>query len=324
MTQALPHLPNVAEDAVEIAVEQLACRLEAWSVADDQKAFSQDLVKLVSVCHRAVLASSDSDAARSRVQRRLHPYFLQASNLRRAWEKPRGYAGDAGLMDLGYRNLPEGETALGKALHQWFSMLHGATSVRARRRWILLQMQAHGRAYPDRWRAMSLASGSAWELRDVVAESFLAHTGEWLCVDQDPAALREAEAGLAVASAHYGRSLDVCFVESSVRALVKGTWRPPEQDFIYSLGLFDYLEGWVAERLLAVLVERLAPGGRLIVGNYLPHNDARPTMELLLDWPLVYRTREEVGQLAAGLPVLVETEVDSTNSMTFLRLTRRG
>jgi SAM-dependent methyltransferase len=311
-------------DLAETVIQELISRLDTWRPTMGNDVLWRQLDALVPICHQAVQASSNPTEALTRAQRRLHPYFLQAPNLHRAWHKPRGYAGDAGLMDLGYRNRAEGETPLGRALHQWFSLLHGATSVRARRRWILLQMQAHGRAYPDSWRAMSLASGTAWELRDVIAESFLARTGRFLCVDQDREALREAEAALADTAAEHGRTLDVCFEESSVRALLKGTWSPPEQDFIYSLGLFDYLEDRVAMRLLAVLADRLAPGGQLIVGNYLPENDARPTMELLLDWHLVYRTQQEVEALAAGLPVTIESEIDATGSMTFLRLTRGG
>lgn len=321
MTMTLSVLDS--SEGLETPLRHLVHCLKSWAPEDGEEALWRQLDVLVPACHRAVRDADSPKRALHSARLALHPFFLQAPNLHRAWYKPRGYAGDALLMDLGYRNMPEGRTALGRALHQWFSLMKGATSVRARRRWILLQMQAHGRNYPHSWRAMSLASGTAWELRDVAAESFLVRTGRFLCVDQDVLALRGAEEGLARTVEQFGRRPNVRFVASSVRDLLKGAWRPPEQDFIYSLGLFDYLEDWVARSLLSILVDCLAPGGRLIVGNYLPENDARPTMELLLDWHLRYRTRSAVAALAEGLPVVIETEVDATESMTFLRLTKK-
>jgi hypothetical protein len=316
----LTTVPDVAR-APKALDRMLAC-LEAWRPGDDAHTTWSQLDRLVAAVHAEARAGPEPRVALAVARARLHPLVLQAASIRRAYEKPRGYAGDSVVMDMGYRNLPEGSSPLGAMLHQWFCHTRGGTAVRARRRWILLQMQDHGRHYPERWRAMSLASGSAWELRDLVRESFLVRTAEVLCVDQDPEALADAEQGLHTTSATTGRTLPVRFEARSVRDILKGNWTPPPRDFIYSLGLYDYLDTPVARSLTEVLAGALEPGGRLIVGNYLPGCDARPMLELLMDWHLRYRSLAELARLGTGLGE-VETVVDSTGTMGFLVVTRR-
>ncbi len=67
-------------------------------------------------------------------------------------------------------------------------------------------------------------------------------------------------------------------------------------DLIYSVGLFDYLDERVAARLVGVLVDKLAPGGRVLIGNF------RDTPELawghvFQDWRLVCRETADLERL---------------------------
>jgi extracellular factor (EF) 3-hydroxypalmitic acid methyl ester biosynthesis protein len=71
-----------------------------------------------------------------------------------------------------------------------------------------------------------------------------------------------------------------------------------EFDAIYSAGLFDYLQGPTAVVLMRNLFVRLAPGGRLVVGNMAPENPTRWIMEHHLDWQLIYRSRSELTEAA--------------------------
>lgn len=257
---------------------------------------------------------------------RFHPWFLQAPCIRRAYEKPLGYAGDFGVMDLGYRNLPEAETAMGNLLHAWFSTaLRGSTAVRARRRWIGLEMQRHAAHSSGMWRAMSLASGSSWELRDIVHESWLLHRAKMTCLDQDPRALKTAEEGLRAAQEKYGRTLDATFIRQSVREVIRGGAASlPKQDFVYSLGLYDYLPRAPAKLLTNVLADQLQPGGRLIIGNYLDDHDTQPVLELVMDWFLIGRSPEQILGLAADLDrsFSAQVQIDSTGSIGFLMVDR--
>jgi len=304
--------------------DTLESRLLRWDTREPDPDTWRVLNALLWETHTALRQSP----AEERAQRlgawraRFHPYFLQAPCIRHAWRKPLGYAGDYQLMDTGYANMPEGETALGRMLHQWFSLTLGGTAVRSRRRWILLEMQRHGRAHSEDWRVMSVASGSAWEFRDLLAESFLVDRAQIRCVDQDPRALAAARAGYDAAAQTFGRRAPITFVHQDIRALIRGQGEHPPQDFVYSLGLYDYLDERAARRLTASLFGLLRPGGRLIVGNYNPSNDAQPLLELIMDWPLIHRSAAEVAALADGLDGEAAVVPDSTGTMNFLRIDR--
>ena len=67
-----------------------------------------------------------------------------------------------------------------------------------------------------------------------------------------------------------------------------------------------------AVQLARDFYSRLEAGGQLIIANMAPENPSRWFMEHHLDWPLIYRTREElldVGRRAcadAALQILEE------------------
>jgi SAM-dependent methyltransferase len=82
-----------------------------------------------------------------------------------------------------------------------------------------------------------------------------------------------------------------------------------QTDLLLCPGMFDYLDDASAAAMLRTFWERLAPGGRLAVFQFAPHNPTRAYMEWLGNWYLIYRTREQLRQLAlaAGLP---ETQIE--------------
>ena len=68
-------------------------------------------------------------------------------------------------------------------------------------------------------------------------------------------------------------------------------------DLIYSVGLLDYLQHRTAIVLTRHLAGAAAPGGQLIVANMVDHA-SRMLLQVHLDWALVYRTREELLDIA--------------------------
>lgn len=271
---------------------------------------------------RAAIGADPALSAQWREQ--FLPAFLQAPFVERAFRKPLGYAGDFEMMNLIYRNMPEGETPLGRALHRWANSYRSAAAVRSRRRWILQQMQEHARLRKsDPYRILSLASGPATELSDLVYESFLADRADIRCIDQDVQSLAFARAGLLRAMAETGRQLPISFSSRSVKALLsQGGEREEggERDFVYAMGLFDYLPDHVARPLVTLLHDLLAPGGRLVIGNYSRRADAQDFLDLVCDWRLLYRSLSEVYALASNLPeeTRVDVKLDSTGCVWLL------
>ncbi len=95
-------------------------------------------------------------------------------------------------------------------------------------------------------------------------------------------------------------------------------------NFIYSMGLFDYLTPPAARVVIRKLFQLLAPGGEMIIGNFHVSNPSRIYMEYWLDWVLYYRTEEEFKDLLSPEPT-AETSVffENTGSQMFLHVRKR-
>ncbi len=73
--------------------------------------------------------------------------------------------------------------------------------------------------------------------------------------------------------------------------------------------MFDYLRKNRAQTLVRGLYQLLREGGLMAIGNAVAPNDFFWAAEFLADWTLLYRTKEEMLQLADLLPESAEKEV---------------
>ena len=246
--------------------------------------------------------------------------FMERTNL-----KPRGYAGDATMMQMIYDDRCEGAWVFNKLMHRHPVQHPAATAVRNRRVLIPRLLQAHlAHSKADPFRLLSVACGPARELEDIFATPAEAQRFELTLLDQDDEALAAARTTIE----RVGQPRKLALVNDSVRTLLKdraATDRWGRFDFIYSMGLFDYLTPPVAKAVLARLYELLEPGGALVVGNYHVKNPSRFYMAYWLDWVLYYRTEEEFVALAEGLPEAnVKVGFDDTGCQMFLTVERSG
>jgi hypothetical protein len=143
--------------------------------------------------------------------------------------------------------------------------------------------------------------------------------GRFVAFDQDPENLKVVERDLAP----YG----VKTVVGSVRKLCQGEIDLGRFDFIYSAGLYDYLDQPTAQCLTAVLFQMLQPGGQLLVANFLPHGKDIGYMEAYLDWHLIYRTVAELEAVTAQLPAEAiadqHTFIDEHQTIAFLEISKQ-
>lgn len=226
---------------------------------------------------------------------RAHPIFeaiLQDPLSRQAYEKPRGYAGDANLMDLIYSTQsPAGVSTLGKRIHSFIKRRPCTLGARARRLKLaaLIHRTLGETENPE---ILSVACGHMREAR-MLSTQRLDRAERIVAFDQDEASLSEISRSLGDCSA-------LSVVPGSVRRLIAGKQDLGKFDLIYSLGLFDYLEQSVSRRLTRVLFDALKPGGRLVIANFLPMEDSA-FMEAFLEWNLIYRTPAEILDMAGGI-----------------------
>ena len=240
---------------------------------------------------------------------------------RHAFDKPRGYAGDAELIDYiyGYGNgivLPAC-TPKGRSLYAAAMETVPCRAVRARCHYLARVLDSLGR-HKNGARAVSIAAGHLREVAD--APSCAAgRFDEIVALDQD-------ERSLQTITEAYSAIPAVRSMPGRVRSLITG--RVPLQgfDLAYSTGLFDYLNQRTARALAAQMFAMLRPGGELVIANFVAGVSGIGYMEACMDWHLTYRGRDAMVDLCADLDpteiASMRVERDSTEGILFLHVTR--
>jgi len=231
-------------------------------------------------------------AVRHPLRERIH----QDPMTRRSFEKPRGYAGDAVLLDYIYGlRTPESDDPVARAVYAHAASRPAARSVRRRRERIagLIDSVAERRGAPIR--VLSIAAGHMRE--GEISNAFSEGAVEtFVALDSDAESCEEIRRSFPQAEVRHG----------SFTSLFRERAFAGHFDLVYSAGLFDYLDERVASRLTARMFEMLRPGGTLFLTNFLPTTEDAGYMESYMGWELIFRSEQE---LAALTRVIAGTEV---------------
>jgi extracellular factor (EF) 3-hydroxypalmitic acid methyl ester biosynthesis protein len=261
---------------------------------------------------------------RSYYKSHILPLLEHSPLLKRAHAKPLGYAGDYEMMNMLYRDHAEGASMFGKVLNMYAAQERAAQANINRLTYLGAKIRS-AIEVRGRVRLASIGCGPARELSALLeTHPELGQYIEVALIDQEERVLTFCERTLSPLAVKTG--LKVQFIGESVRRLL--TTRSirealGERDFIYSAGLFDYLNQRSFQALLAVLYDALAPRGQLIVGNVATHNPSRFFMEYCLDWFLIHRSPRDLQDFAGALspqPIRVEVDAEATGVNLFLRI----
>jgi hypothetical protein len=229
---------------------------------------------------------------------RLHQLFQVIQECpyhRRAFEKPRGYPGDAVMLDMIYElegGIEESArlfvTKRGLQLFHAYQRRDSCESVRERKR--ELARQIHRAADSKRsTQILAIACGHLREVMEVEREAW-SNVSELIAFDQDTLSL----AVVADECAH----LPIKPLQGRVQDVIKGSIRFADFDFIYSAGLFDYLDDKSAIALTQRIAAALGEGASALIGNF----QSRPEMayaEIFQDWKLVARSDQDLMRLGS-------------------------
>jgi extracellular factor (EF) 3-hydroxypalmitic acid methyl ester biosynthesis protein len=300
--------------------EEAARRLEE---ALDEALAAPRVAGLVAAAHRALhdarqtLGRTAWDRLRRDIRR--HPIgqlFYQDPLTRRCYEKPRGYAGDADLLDLIYgaqeaAALVEDATPIGRLLCGLHAATTAAQGVRHRRDIIAAKIDEIARDRPGA-AILSVACGHLREADRAVAVAG-GGIGRYVILDHD----RDSIANVL----DRGLRVPVEPIVASVHALATGKVAIAGSfDLVYSTGLFDYLPDPVAVRLIRYLWAAVRAGGRLLIANATPDNPQLGFLESFMDWMFVLRGEGELCGLAAralGAAQPVRSFRDATGVVVF-------
>jgi hypothetical protein len=217
-----------------------------------------------------------------------------------AWSfrKPRGYAGDAKLLDFIYRHddiSPELSSAsdLGRSIYAYTYSSSAGSAVRERRSILASRVDETATAEDDKIEVLAVAAGHLRESEESKALSN-GQIARWTALDQDKDTITLLDA---TKISHAIQPL-----KGSVRGLLSRRYHLGTLDVIYAAGLFDYLEARVAARLTETAFSMLKPGGTLLYANFAVDSPDSGYLEAFMGWELIFRTDADMIQLSAGIP----------------------
>lgn len=257
--------------------------------------------------------------------------FVRVSPVVRAWRfflsldpytrwglvKPRGYPGDATLMDFAYGHgsiRPHVEHAGPVGQHIYANTSGAKQSQSARERIELLCSEISQCAATSPKLVLSIAAGHARELEGLEPE-VRSNVARFIAVDIDPSSLLAAQRSAG----------EIPFVGVRRNVIKESLSDIDSADLVYSLGLFDYLSDEHADAVLAKMIHGTTKGGRCIVANLAPDAANLGYCEAIMDWWMV--TRDEVamralGERAATVCEDVSIEVQKHGCFNYLTLHR--
>jgi hypothetical protein len=214
-----------------------------------------------------------------------------------SYRKPRGYPGDARLLDFIYGEAnvaPDISSAssLGRQIYSFTSQSAAPMAVRERRS-ILAELV--DRVAQERNRDISVLAIASGHLREAERSRAFSERriARWVALDQDQKSLE-----------HIGNTFSSTTIQpfhGSVRGILSNQYELGTFDVVYAAGLYDYLSERVAKRLTEIAFKMLNPGGTLLFANFARgiHDDGY--METFMDWQLLYRDENEMADIWSGL-----------------------
>jgi len=266
-----------------------------------------DVVAGLHLLAGSLISPEAGEAARSTLrQHRLHQTLMLDPYLSHAFAKPRGYAGDAGLIDLIYdQTPPEGTCDLGHQLFEVTTAFPVSRAVRERMSYASTTLEQKIRSGQS---VLALACGYLREADGLVGEDL----SRLVAVDQDPLSIERIRRlhGDAVTTR-----------EANVLSYLRAAARDGERfDFIYTLGLTDYFDDRAMSLLHHLMHRCLNPGGSILIANFLPDHIAAGWMDAVMDWQLIYRSETELHGFAAEIEMESRTWRDSTQSIAWCEM----
>lgn len=234
-------------------------------------------------------------------------YFLQDPFTYWSHEKPRGYSGDAQLLDFIYghpsvRDRIAAASPIGAALYEYTKDASSSVAVRERRDILTKYVDDIAAKHGPDTEILTIAAGHLREANRSVA---LANGAikRWVALDQDPLSIG------AITRDFGGTCIEA--IDGSVRGILAGRHQLGTFDFVYAAGLYDYLTDKVSIKLTQRCLDMLKPGGTFLFANFSQDIGVDGYMESFMNWALLLRTEEDMWNIinASAEPSAIEAEV---------------
>ncbi len=225
-----------------------------------------------------------------------HPvadFFHQDPFTRWSFMKPRGYSGDAQLIDFIYGHPSVADeiakaSPLGKELYGYTSQSPSPVAVRERRDLLTRYVDEIATEKGPGTEILTVAAGHLREANNSVALREK-RIKRWVALDQDPLSVGS------MVRDFNGTCVEA--IDGSVRGLLTKSQTLGKFDFIYAAGLYDYLADKVAIKLTQTCLDMLKPNGVFLFANFSRDVDDDGYMETFMNWALLLRSDVEMWNI---------------------------
>lgn len=213
----------------------------------------------------------------------------------RCYAKPRGYCPDGPALDyvLRARHLAVPSADLVARLHQWATRGQAARALHFRRDSIAREVEACAGRTPQPARVLAAGASSLREC-DRIGGFALGRIARLVAFDADAQNLEAARRDYP--------ALPIVPHHGSVRELVDGPRAFGDMDLVWCSGLLETLPDPAAAGLVRGLFDMLAPGGTLVLTQFLPTLGEAAFLEAYMDWKMAYRGQAGIFSLVRELP----------------------
>ncbi len=230
------------------------------------------------------------------VKGREHPvmhYLLEDMFTRWSIEKPRGYSGDAGLIDFIYYHPSVAPRVaagsdFGRMLYEFTTQTAPGAACRERKEFLAKIIDQSSN---DKGRPIDVMTVACGNLREATISKAFHNAGisRWLALDQDPICVQ------GLADNYKGTVIEPR--EGSVRTVLQKGHTFGTFDLIYATGLYDYLIDKVAIKLSKKCLSMLRPGGKFVFAQYATGLVEDAYMEMFMNWALILREMSDVERI---------------------------
>jgi extracellular factor (EF) 3-hydroxypalmitic acid methyl ester biosynthesis protein len=210
------------------------------------------------------------------------PLGAKSDIVMHAFTKPRGYAGDYGLLEIIYNDRPLSR-GFGYCIDRRFQVDDYARAVRSRMKKMKeIMARLINDAQTASFNVLNIACGSCREIREILDEGMVTRTGavSFTLVDQDKAALDFAREALSGSPRNITYDFQCNSIYDYVKDPARFSGTLTGRDLVYTIGLADYIPDDVLKKLVSFMYGLLRPGGTLVIA----HKDSKNFSPLAADW----------------------------------------
>lgn len=263
---------------------------------------------------------------RNYAQRELHPLVMVSPWAHRCFSKPFGYAGDYEMLNMALRDPFEGQNSYAQLVNAYMLSTDPPIAYSNRIAMLVehirLEAQRVRRDHGRSLKALTIGCGPVNEILRFMREDPLSSGCEFHLMDFNQQTIDFARSRIEAANRERGHRIKPHYINKSIHDLLQEA-RSRRQSFdttydlIYCAGLFDYLSDRICGNLIELFYRQVEAGGLVIVTNVEHSRPILASLELLMEWYLIYRTGADMLTLKPGLGEQ-SVRCDITNINQFL------